>query len=62
MAWSDSWTFVVSPIDAHSSRLFIRTRTTLTGLMWDVIDPGVFMMEYGMLHGIKARAEAMAGG
>ena len=58
--WSDSWTFVLSRIDAQTTRLFIRTRTTLSGLMWDVIDPGVFLMEYGMLHGIKARAEALA--
>jgi hypothetical protein len=61
-AWADSWTFVLSPIDARSTRLYIRTRTTLTGLMWDVIDPGVFLMEYGMLNGIKTRAEGGLGG
>jgi hypothetical protein len=56
--WGDSWALVISPIDANTSRLYLRTRTTLTGVMWDVIDPGVFIMEYGMLHGIKERAEA----
>ena len=60
--WTDSWAFVVSPIDAHSSRLFIRSRTMMAGGLWAAIEPGVFIMEYGALHGIKARAEAMAGG
>jgi hypothetical protein len=31
----------------------------MTGGFWDVIHPGVFIMEYGMLHGIKARAEKL---
>lgn len=61
-AWAETWTFVASPVDAHTTRLIIRSRTTLADGFWAVIEPGVFVMEYGMLHGIKARAEAMAGG
>jgi hypothetical protein len=29
--------------------------------LWDIIHPGVFVMERGMLRGIKARAENAAG-
>jgi hypothetical protein len=56
-SWSDTWQFVVLPIDNGMTRLILRTRTTLVGGIWDVIHPGVFIMERGMLLGIKQRAE-----
>jgi hypothetical protein len=34
----------------------------MTGGFWDIIHPGVFVMERGMLKGIKARAEKLAQG
>jgi hypothetical protein len=56
-AWSDTWQFVLVPVDSQSTRLLVRTRTVLTGGIWSLIDPGVLLMEYGMLHGIRDRAE-----
>ena len=34
----------------------------MVGGIWSVIHPGVFIMERGMLRGIKARAEKLAQG
>jgi hypothetical protein len=56
----DLWQFVILPQPDGSSRLVTRTRTMMTGGFWDVIHPGVFIMERGMLLGIKQRAEAAA--
>jgi len=56
--WVDLYQFVITPQDDGSSRLILRTRTMMTGGLWDVIHPGVFIMERGMLNGIKARVEA----
>ena len=55
--WVDVWQFVLVPQTAASTRLILRTRTMMTGGFWDAIQPGVFLMEHGMLRGIKARAE-----
>lgn len=57
--WVDLWQFVILPQADGSSRLILRTRTMMVGGIWTVIHPGVFVMEYGLLHGIQARAEAM---
>jgi hypothetical protein len=56
--WGDTWQFVLEPVDAATTRLIIRTR----GLgepawIFRLIEPGVFVMEQGMLRGIKERAE-----
>lgn len=59
--WVDLYQFVIVPQDDGTSRLILRTRTMMTGGLWDLIHPGVFLMERGMLNGIKARAEALAG-
>ena len=56
--WVDLWQFVLAPQSDGSTRLILRTRTKMTGGFWDLIHPGVFLMERGMLHGIKERAEA----
>jgi hypothetical protein len=57
--WVDLWQFVIIPQPDETSRLIIRTRTMMTGGLWTVIHPGVFIMERAMLLGIKARAEGM---
>lgn len=56
----------VVPVDAHSSRLLIRTRMgqmslVERGLMAVVFDPPHFVMERGLLLGVKQRAEGQAG-
>ncbi len=56
--WVDIWEFNLIPQPDGTTRLILRTRTMMTGGFWDVIHPGVFIMETGMLHGIQERAEA----
>jgi hypothetical protein len=58
--WVDIWQFVIRPQTDGSSRLILRSRTMAVGGFWDVIHPGIFIMERGMLLGIKARAEQPA--
>ncbi len=58
-AWVDLWEFQITPQVDGSSRLLLRTRTMAVGGFWTAIHPGVFVMERGMLLGIKSRAEAM---
>jgi len=60
--WVDLWQFVILPQADGSSRLVLRTRTLAVGGFWDIIHPGVFIMERGMLLGIKERAEKLAQG
>jgi len=60
--WSDIWQFVLLPQMDGTTRLVLRSRDMKTGGIWDVIRPGVFIMERGMLLGIKERAEGMAQG
>ena len=58
--WVDLWQFVIRPQADGSSRLVLRTRTQMVGGVWTIIHPGVFVMERGMLLGIKERAEGPA--
>jgi hypothetical protein len=58
--WVDLYQFVITPQDDGSSRLVLRTRTMAVGGIWTVMHPGIFVMERGMLHGIKERAERLA--
>jgi hypothetical protein len=58
--WVDIYQFVLIPESSGSTRLLLRTRTNAVGGFWTVIHPGVFLMERGMLRGIKQRAEALA--
>jgi hypothetical protein len=60
--WVDLWQLVIVPQPDGSSRLIQRTRTMMVGGLWDIIHPGVFIMERGMLLGIKDRAEKLAQG
>lgn len=59
--WVDLWQFVLLEQEDGSTRLVVRTRTMMAGGFWTVIHPGVFVMETGMLSGIRDRAETMAG-
>lgn len=58
--WSDVWQLILVPQDEGTTRLIIRGRNALTGMLWDVIRPGEFIMMRGMMLGIKERAEGMA--
>jgi len=55
--WTDSWAFVLQPVDANATRLLIRTRATMSHWIFKVIEPITFFMERGMMYGIKTRAE-----
>ena len=58
--WSDVWQFILIPQADGTTRLLARGRETKSGSIWDVIRPGQFVMERGMLLGIKERAEDIA--
>jgi hypothetical protein len=64
-SWSDTWAFILQPIDENSTRLIIRSRSTYAdptmSAIMSVVEPGYFIMERGMLYGIKERAERAAG-
>jgi hypothetical protein len=55
--WEETWAFVITPQPDGTSRLVARDRTLAAGGFWEVIHPGIFVMERGMLLGIKERAE-----
>lgn len=67
----ENWgAFVISPIDARTTRMHIRTRgngiPTLSGIAFTplsllIFEPAHFIMERGMLLGIKRRAEGQLG-
>ena len=58
--WVDLWQFIIIPQPDGSSRLILRTRTMAVGGFWDIIHPGVSVMERGLLLGVKQRAEGLA--
>ncbi|MFM8322500.1 MAG: SRPBCC family protein [Chloroflexota bacterium] len=58
--WAESWAFILEPVDANATRLVVRTRSAIDPAWMSVIEPGVFIMEYGMLNGIKARSEGLS--
>ncbi|MCO6451106.1 MAG: hypothetical protein J5I90_10005 [Caldilineales bacterium] len=58
--WVNQWQFVLLPQADGNTRLVLRTRTNSVGGFWDIIHPGVFIMERGMLLGVKERAESLA--
>jgi hypothetical protein len=59
--WVETWQFVLNPIDANTTRLVVRTRSNMTDpamrALFGVVEPFAFVMERGMLHGIKERVE-----
>ena len=58
--WVDLYQFVIMPQEDGTSRLILRTRTMMVGGIWTFIHPGAFIMERGLLLGIKERAENLA--
>lgn len=59
--WSDTWQFVIVPLDGQRSRLIVRSRSgASTPAINRALEPGVFIMEQKMLRGIKERAEGLA--
>ena len=58
--WVNLWQFVIVPQEDGTTRLILRTRDMVSGGFWTVIHPGIFIMERGMLLGIKERAEKLA--
>lgn len=59
--WVDLYQFVIVPQTDGTSRLILRTRTMMAGGIWTLMHPGAFIMERGMLYGLKERAERLAG-
>jgi len=56
------WTFILETEGLHSSRLIMRSRGRSTGIFkrafdYFIFDPAHFIMERGMMLGIKRRAE-----
>jgi hypothetical protein len=58
--WVDLYQFVIVPQGDGTSRLILRTRTMMVGGLWTVMHPGAFIMERGLLYGVKERAENLA--
>jgi hypothetical protein len=55
--WFSIWSFVLEPVDDNTTRLIVRGRDAQKLAWMSIIEPGVFVMERGMLLGIKERAE-----
>jgi hypothetical protein len=60
-SWVEVWQFNLVPQDDGTTRFVIRSRSAAQGWLWDVIRPGIFIMERQMMLGIKERAEGMVG-
>lgn len=61
-----TWTFILKEIDDQKCRLIVRTRVAEFAPRWlsqffsfKILEPAHFMMERGMLLGIKRRAEKL---
>ena len=57
--WVDIYQFIIVPQPDGTSRLILRTRTMMDSFFWQVLHPGTFVMERGLLYGIKERAEQL---
>jgi len=55
--WVEEWEFNIIPQADGTSRLVTRTRTTTVGGFWAALHPITFVMERGLLLGVKERAE-----
>lgn len=56
-AWAETWGFILVPVDANTTRLVIRTRSQIDPAWMTMLEPGVFIMERGMMLGIQQRAQ-----
>jgi hypothetical protein len=57
LEWVDAWSFILQPVDADTTRLLIRSRLGMDASWRHILEFGVFIMERGMLRGIRDRAE-----
>jgi hypothetical protein len=57
--WFDTWQFVLQPLPDGRTRLIHRVRSGSMGV-WDALQFAYFVMERGMVLGIKERAEMLA--
>ena len=57
--WEEVWEFNLIGQADGSTRMVQRTRSKLSGGIWEGIRPVIFLMQRGMLIGIKTRAEGM---
>jgi ABC-type polysaccharide/polyol phosphate export permease len=48
---------VLIPAGDGGTRLIQRSRSNEVGVIWDVLYPGILIMQRGMLFGIKKRVE-----
>jgi len=59
------WTWYLQPVDAHHTRLIVRyasfpiNNVLASGFYYAIFEPVHFVMEHGMMLGIRARAEAL---
>jgi hypothetical protein len=65
LKWEFQWTFALRPAPTGGTRLIVRERTAfdsaLTRALMAPVGVASFVMTRGMLLGLKARAEALAG-
>jgi hypothetical protein len=59
-AWESIWQFILVPQTDGTTRLIARARELNSPGIWGIMRPGQFIMERGMLLGIKERAEHLA--
>jgi hypothetical protein len=59
-SWNGIWQFILVPQADGTTRLIARAREAQNAGIWNIIRPGQFIMERGMLLGIKERAERLA--
>lgn len=55
--WGHTWAFVLQPLPDGFTRLIVRSRTATEQSWQKLVEPGEFIMERGMMLGIKQRAE-----
>jgi hypothetical protein len=56
--WSDVWQFILVPQPDNTTRLVVRSRSSLEGWIWEMIRPGEFVMGQRMMRTIKELAES----
>ena len=55
--WEETWQFVLIPQPDGTTRLVSRTRSEMTGFLWEVVNRISFVMERKMLLTIKGLSE-----
>ena len=55
--WYDTWAFVLQPAGDNATRMLVRSRYSNPASWVRAIEPGVFLMERGLMLGLRARVE-----